>query len=120
VSSAIGRNDGRSISEVWRGAGTGLIPASLAAFNPSPLGIIRLCSLIRTVPREERRMSYNLSFLYVRTVLQEQGPLTADEITGILTQFSPSTIARVLDWAVANRDLELVDDRYVLTDRGRR
>ena len=65
-------------------------------------------------------MSYNMAFGYVRTVLEEQGPLTADQIAGILTQFSADGIEQVLAWAVENGSLELAPVRYVLTDRGRR
>ncbi len=45
-------------------------------------------------------MSYNLAYAYVRTVLQERGPLTAGEIANILTQFPAADLDRVLHLAV--------------------
>lgn len=64
-------------------------------------------------------MSYNLTFGYIKTVLDENGPLTGTQIEETLPQFG-SAIGRTLTWALDNESLVLDGDRYVLTERGRR
>lgn len=63
-------------------------------------------------------MSYRLTFAYVRTVLEEQGPLTADEIKTRLSQFHPEFLDRVLSMAVSDGDLSVAGGVYHLAEDG--
>ncbi len=62
----------------------------------------------------------HLAFLYLRTVLQEQGPLTAAGAARILTEFTPDQIDRIVAWGVNNGSLIVEDDLLYLTERGAR
>ncbi len=63
----------------------------------------------------------HLAFLYVRTVLQEQGSLSAAGVARILaTRFTPDQVDRIVDWGVDNDCLTVDDGVLHLTERGAR
>jgi hypothetical protein len=65
-------------------------------------------------------MSYNLSFAYIRTVLDVYGPSTRQHLAEELHYFDPDVLDRVLQWGRTNGSLTFNDDRYHLTELGRR
>lgn len=56
----------------------------------------------------------NGAFWYVGYVLDEQGPLTAEQVAAVLDQFEPEEISDVLTHAVSYGALTVTDGVYAL------